>query len=633
MPDEFSIKHQINMSNFINQFKKEHDLIDELVSNAFESAERVIKVIHKTDSIIFYNDGIALSIDNIKNKLLTAFETGGSFDTNRGLGFISIYGYMEYTIVETGTHRLRINSWSDIQIERSYRFIEGIRIEVFLDENAKKVYSYKNVKDNLKKWIYYSEIELLFGKGELEQIGNKLDNKLKVKSHRKFKYQNLKYTEDIIIDDNINFLLKLGNVDTYRVLPIYFNTGDMIVSNITLIISHGSYLDASRRSLSKFGHNQVSRLLTLINNDRLRKALNKDYFHIVKSVKNEIARRRDYLVDNRIISYNDGLQMISNVFNNLGNIASIKSEIVNFDKLIELLGIDRFDKISNIISTTYSNIDDEITADTFRQWFKNRFSISILDLFSDTIIGLRYNYGILEGEARLKDLEHSHWISFDEKLFTSKVLQNEQIIIAFEIINYFIDDTYRIHFDELVKKHVKRVVNDIFSVDEIGEFAENIIYSEFEGIKCLIYPSGKDLFDKFKQNGNLMYYKNQAIIWDKLIALIIAVFNDTMVDKKIIDENYRDILGNITGVLLFGNTDTLACKIGTYIAINHDQIPDISDNTVSKTIKFVSVAIHEVSHIYEPTHSNRFYKIEAQILHKLQNNTFATNYIEKLFCK
>ncbi|MCY3412170.1 MAG: hypothetical protein INQ03_11105 [Candidatus Heimdallarchaeota archaeon] len=620
------LKHQINMENFILQFRKEHDLIDELVTNAFESAKSTVIVNHKGYSIVFLNDGPSLDLDTIKNKLLTAFETGEekSLETNRGLGFIAIYGYMKKTTVKTGNLLVTIRSWDEIKVERQKTTLDGMEIEVFLSEEAKTIYSKANVEQHLSHWFYQSSIELIFQSDSNNRvIGNKFKDKLAIKSERKYKYQNLKYIDEPIMQSNqaVQFLLKLTNIEAYRLLPIHLDLNELVENNqldqITLVISHGSYLDATRRSLSTFGYNQVKLLLDILNHRQIKKQINREFFALntyTKQLINDVVNQifLDQIYRN---------QFISVIYKRLTNSSSLLSEIGMIDKLSEIMGLEY--RIRQKLSVSYPGLDYSsisISAEDFRNWLDNLNMTSIMTIFRDIQIGFKYEDGILVGEAHLIDLDQYPWVPFSEKLLLSPLIQQDKIILGFQHLP-FLTGNAPLKEQDLIQKTIKRLVIDgIYSeysaqIDtdlSVLEIEEIQLYTrDYQGksILFMVYPDYILQYNEMKITEELF---RKYELWKNILELTLEAYTGNNLMQK----------QGLQPVIMLRSSGSLACRFGNYLALEYQLIQTLGDSPESIYIGLLYPAIHEIAHVFERRHNDRFSKIEGRITKQLLQQPF-----------
>jgi len=613
------LRHGINMRNFIDQISSEHHLIDELVTNAVEAAESRVEIVHYGDHIIIRNDGLPLSQEQIQTKLLTAYETGDekSRETNRGLGFISLYRHTSRAEVYTGDLILKIKDWDDIKLE-SGTYVNGFEIRAYLTTESKQLYSPEKVKEHLSQWIYWDKISLYFGSSSetLLPVGIKRQEALNLRSHPKYSYANLRYSlTDLGYSSNLVFLYKLTNVDVYRKLPVELDLTTFIpnsrIGMITLIISHGAYLDSTRRSLTDWGKQQVKTLLGLINADHRADSLRRSTFRIKQQAIELLTSRLTQLTSWYQLSPSWVQTYLKKLTRKFSNHYLIIRELSYWDQLFHLLVYaDPPHKLSPLLAEVYHNFpefldqqDKEITPTEFHQWLGD-IGISSSIFFTNTIIGFLLYGGDIEQEARVSHIlqNSSRAICFDKNLFQSAVIQQvDLVVIIHEEAGYFVDLTDHVtSLPELERQY--GIVDPtsasiaLFTLSgqtrQIGNAESQLTTGILAGqVPYLNYASTDPDYQPLDSARLIQLYG----IWKESVSFLLSVYDPPV--------NTSDI---VPVVVFPRSTSKLACVVHHYIGVSINLLKQLQPGT--EEIILLYAAIHEVAHLVHRTHSTKFYQ-------------------------
>jgi hypothetical protein len=478
------LKQSVDMKGFFKEVGGDHDAVLELVTNAIEAAKSRVDVNFDREKGILsvINDGKGLTEEEIETVLLRSFKTGSEkakAESNRGLGFIVIYHDGKETTVRTGKYSIHIKSWDDIDLVEESNNFEGMSVQVKLNKEALKRYTIDVIYDTMDRWILTNGIELYLN-GTL--AGNYIKEKFEIKTYR----DGLDYivNNPIFRYDTFSCLLKLTNIDAYRVLPIeydIFKHGQTkTLKRINIIITKGEHLNTARTALSYRADYYVKELIKKKDIELAKAAATDDI---------DITRRRLYSdIEFTLQEIAFVINAKPRIFKKAGKNFEKKFKNASFEEMIK--EICYFNKFSNLINSSksfnkvtqireislplfleFEAKDKSVYPSTFSYWFKETFGFDQKNIFLNERIGLMVNNGNISGEAIVKDLiKCERWVNLETELFQGNCLEDETLVIIFNEDAKFY--TYISDWEADVSKLTSKNAVEIKTGEAGGDVAE-----------------------------------------------------------------------------------------------------------------------------------------------------------------
>jgi len=484
------LTHSVNMANFIDQMGSEHDLIEELVTNALEAAETIVRVDRGTDVdgnifVSIFNDGVALTESQIESKLLRSFETGDekiAAESNRGLGFVAIYGAMKNTVVISGSTKITINSWDDIIVEDNYgKEVKGLLITVHLTNEAAKRYTDEYISELCNRWIIGENITLLCNHLESGRAISNIPEMTKYTDGMYYIINDLTFSVS-----DFGAYLKLTNRNIYRELPISFNVRDegcMLLEDLHVIITKGKHLNTSRTGFTWEGSYAIKAIIRK-ECARLMKDALKEGFSSAQSNAIDIINKALLSIANatgiKKARFNKGMEHISTHIKKATEAEGITYQIRRINKLIDLINEARSIK-DDVMPIGYFSVfgmlaegmsQEKINSSYyFSDWFTKTFGFDQALFFFGERVGLYVEDGNIAGEATLLDLvkKLKKWTPMDTEVFQGNALEGMTMVIVFNADAEFYTDISEMEIEwEAQASGEKTTVKDDGSADKFG---------------------------------------------------------------------------------------------------------------------------------------------------------------------
>ena len=490
-----TFKHKVDMKKFIEQMSGEHEIFTEMINNALEACENKVEVNYDEENGIatFFNDGEPLTLEQLDEKVLTAYATGDEKDDdlNRGIGFIAIYEVAEKTIVETGEHKLCIRNWQEMHLQNTDQFIKGFKVTVYLNDQYKARYSLNRVRDLLDSWIIFDDKVVFFNGAKTCTY---LQNPLETETYKNY-WGNFDYCYDQnLFEHEFTALLKLTNVNAYRVLDFTYDlkkfVKNPIMHEFVMIFTDSKLLDTARRGLTYTGRDNLEKCIKEINHKLSKEMLNNKVLSYgrtaLKLFREKLAFIRVQLELPKDI-FTKAMEQFRWHLTDSDKIDNINHEIRYLNKLIGLLKITSYKHVleelepisiyevydREVISFQLSEVDDP---SEFNSWFNERFGFSQHRFFYKETIGILVENGAMTGAAKLFHLlenvdypEYSNWLKFKEDVIVDGLLENQSLILVFaDQFLFFADFPAEIEFEEILDDHVVRLDSDPETVKQFA---------------------------------------------------------------------------------------------------------------------------------------------------------------------
>lgn len=443
------IQHNVNVKNMISQMANEHDLLTELVTNALEEAKSRVDVEYTTDPndkaiLIIKNNGKELTKEQIKSKLLTAFETGENknYDTNRGLGFISIYNAMEYACIYTGNLYVQIWSWDNIQIQQSMHYTSGVQIQVTLNDKTQEKYDKIGIEELLSNWVLYGSVKIYYNDKDCTKYIPEIEGEIFC-SGGEIVYDSGHFDQEFVA------LYKLTNVEAYRMLPISYSlqsaNKNNLITDVIVVFTTSEELDTSRTAISWWGKSKLEEKIKTINRHLSIEMLNNKYISYGKKAHRLILKQIKRLTQFDLNVERAEIQMHIDLVTRISKVNTINRYLRYFNCLVDLISLTPLRKIVGMEQIALTEIFDEAVInfklnepehDGFTKWFKKLFGVNQQALFMDQDIGLLVQDGDVIGTSKLfhllDDNDYNEWIKIDQELWSKNLLKGQNIVLLFD---------------------------------------------------------------------------------------------------------------------------------------------------------------------------------------------------------